>query len=76
MPCAVFPGVVDAVQLGGQGGHLLFQLRQALGLAGNLLQVAAGNPHGAAVLAAHLAVVALGAKQLDLLPGGEVPTMR
>ena len=68
---AGLPGVVDAVQLGGQGGHLLFQLRQALGLAGNLLQVAAGNPHGAAVLAAHLAVVALGAKQLDLLPGGE-----
>src|SRR5690606_2829657 len=65
---AGLPAVVDTFQLGAQLGHLLLQLRQALGLAGQLLQITAGNPNTAAVLAAHLTVVALGAQQFDLLP--------
>src|SRR3546814_11481558 len=52
-------------------GHLLLQLRQAFGLAGNRLQVAAGDPDTVAVAAAYPAVVALGLKQLDLLSGTE-----
>jgi hypothetical protein len=52
-PHAGLPGVVDAFQ----PAHLLLQLRQTLGLAEQLLQIAAANPHGAAALATHLAVI-------------------
>ena len=42
-----------------------------LGLAGHFLQLPAGNPHGAARFGAYLAVVTLGADQLDLLARGQ-----
>src|SRR5690606_41181354 len=65
------PVAVDAGQLGRQLCYLLFQLWQALSLPGDALQVAAGNPYGITIGPAHLAVVALAAEQLDLLPGTE-----
>jgi len=68
---ADLPAVVDGLELLAEFGDLLLQLRQALGLAGHFLQLPAGNPHGAARFGAYLAVVTLGADQLDLLARGQ-----
>ncbi|WP_218777596.1 hypothetical protein, partial [Pseudomonas aeruginosa] len=46
----------------------IFPFLQALVLAEHLLPVEADNPHGSAVLAPHLAIIALAANHIYLLP--------
>src|SRR5690554_4666872 len=68
---AALPLRIDALQLGGELGHLLLQLGQAHLGAGGLLQLAGEYPDGVAVAVLHAAVVAAGFQPGHRLTGGE-----